>query len=147
MGNRASILEERGYYEDKEIGQGAFGKVFRVKKKADEKEYVVKAVQKSESVIHEVAALKALKHPFIVEYNDSFEDIMNLYIVMEYCKGGDLSQKIKNQKDTGGYFTEDQILSWFAEISSAVQHVHENNILHRDIMPQVLAAGCYDTTM
>ncbi|XP_061107037.1 uncharacterized protein LOC133134721 isoform X2 [Conger conger] len=55
---------------------------------------------------------------------------------MEYCEGGDLSQKIKNQKDTGGYFTEVQILNWFAEISSAVQHVHENNILHRDIMPQ-----------
>ncbi|XP_061107039.1 serine/threonine-protein kinase 3-like [Conger conger] len=136
MGNRPSILEEHGYYEAKEIGQGAFGTVFRVKKKADEKEYVIKAVQKSESVIHEVAALKVLKHPFIVEYSDSFEDIKDLYIVMEYCEGGDLSQEIQKHKDTGGYFTEDQILSWFAEISSAVQHVHENNILHRDIMPQ-----------
>ncbi|XP_061107038.1 serine/threonine-protein kinase Nek8-like isoform X3 [Conger conger] len=136
MGNRPSILEEHGYYEAKEIGQGAFGTVFRVKKKADEKEYVIKAVQKSESVTKEVAALKDLKHPFIVEYNDSFEDIKDLYIVMEYCEGGDLSQEIQKHKDTGGCFTEVQILNWFAEISSAVQHVHENNILHRDIMPQ-----------
>ncbi|KAJ8268720.1 hypothetical protein COCON_G00113270 [Conger conger] len=109
MGNRASILEEHGYYEAKEIGQGAFGTVFRVKKKADEKEYVIKAVQKSESVIKEVAALKDLKHPFIVEYSDSFEDIKDLFIVMEYCEGGDLSQEIQKHKDTGGCFTEVQV--------------------------------------
>ncbi|KAJ8261558.1 hypothetical protein GJAV_G00155700 [Gymnothorax javanicus] len=138
MGNKASVLKQHGYTQQEEIGQGQFGKTLRVKNEKDGKDYAMKVVHDSERVMTEVTALKDLRHPFIVQYRDFFKDpdSLNLYIVMEYCDGGNLSEKIHAQKAKDGYFSEDQILSWFVEICLAVHHVHEKNILHRDIKPQ-----------
>ena len=48
-----------------------------------------------------------MKHPNIVAYQDSFEASGSLYIVMDYCDGGDLYQKINNQRSK--LFTEEQV--------------------------------------
>ncbi|TRZ01695.1 hypothetical protein DNTS_006527 [Danionella cerebrum] len=57
-----------------------------------------------------------------------------LYIVMDYCEGGDLFKKINNQRGT--LFREEQILDWFVQICLALKHVHDRKILHRDIKSQ-----------
>ncbi|XP_008933688.1 PREDICTED: serine/threonine-protein kinase Nek1, partial [Merops nubicus] len=57
-----------------------------------------------------------------------------LYIVMDYCEGGDLFKKINAQK--GVLFSEDQILDWFVQICLALKHIHDRKILHRDIKSQ-----------
>ncbi|XP_016149767.1 serine/threonine-protein kinase Nek1-like [Sinocyclocheilus grahami] len=57
-----------------------------------------------------------------------------LYIVMDYCEGGDLFKKINNQRGT--LFSEEQILDWFVQICLALKHVHDRKILHRDIKSQ-----------
>ncbi|XP_053174978.1 interferon-induced very large GTPase 1-like isoform X1 [Scomber japonicus] len=75
-----------------------------------------------------------MSHPFIVQYKESFEDTSCLYIVMDYCEGGDLSKKIKSQK--GKLFSEQQILDWFVQICLALKHIHDRKILHRDIKPE-----------
>lgn len=59
---------------------------------------------------------------------------MALYIVMDYCEGGDLFKRINAQK--GILFQEDQILDWFVQICLALKHVHDRKILHRDIKSQ-----------
>ncbi|KAG5846274.1 hypothetical protein ANANG_G00148040 [Anguilla anguilla] len=146
MGNAKSILRQHGYILLEETELGAVGKTVRVKKEKDGKEYIIKGLHKSDSVMPEVAVLQGLKHPFIVQYLEHFEDDMNVYIVMEYCEGGNLSEEIKKQKDTGEYFPEDQILAWFVEICMAVEYVHEKNILHRDIKPQNIFLDKYGRT-
>ncbi|XP_062051157.1 uncharacterized protein LOC133762107 [Lepus europaeus] len=55
----------------------------------------------------------------------------HLYIVMEYCDGGDLMQKIKQQKRK--LFPEDTILNWFTQMCLGVNHIHKKWVLHRDI--------------
>lgn len=50
---------------------------------------------------------------------------------MEFCEGGDLSERIKKQ--SGVLFEESVITDWFAQISLAVRYCHEKKILHRDI--------------
>ena len=50
--------------------------------------------------------------------------------------GGDLAQMIKKQKDKGGYFSEDIILSWFTQICLSIKHIHDRKILHRDLKSQ-----------
>lgn len=54
---------------------------------------------------------------------------------MEYCGGGDLATRIRDQKDEGGgvLFPEDQVMSWFVQLAGALNHCHERNILHRDL--------------
>ncbi|GIY07375.1 hypothetical protein CEXT_488981 [Caerostris extrusa] len=82
----------------------------------------------------EVEVLSQMKHPNIITYHKSFEENGNLYIVTDYCDGGDLYSKIRTQN--GNYFKEDQILDWFVQICLAVKHVHDRRILHRDIKTQ-----------
>jgi len=50
--------------------------------------------------------------------------------------GGDLAGMIKNQKEKGGFFSEDQILNLFTQICLAIKHIHDRKILHRDLKSQ-----------
>jgi NIMA (never in mitosis gene a)-related kinase len=55
---------------------------------------------------------------------------------MEYADGGDLYNRIKEQKKIGKLWPEDQILDWFIQICLGVKHIHDRKILHRDLKSQ-----------
>ncbi|XP_028404175.1 serine/threonine-protein kinase Nek1-like isoform X2 [Dendronephthya gigantea] len=125
----------------RKIGEGAFGKALLVRSKKDGKHYVIKeiniskmAAKERKESLQEVKLLSTMEHPNIVSFLESFQERGNLYIVMDYCDGGDLYKKINNRR--GEYFTEDQVLDWFVQIASALKHVHDRKILHRDIKTQ-----------
>ncbi|KAM9084043.1 serine/threonine-protein kinase Nek1 isoform 6-T8 [Megaptera novaeangliae] len=129
------------YVRVQKIGEGSFGKAILVKSIEDGRQYVIKEINISsmsskerEESRREVAVLANMKHPNIVQYRESFEENGSLYIVMDYCEGGDLFKRINAQK--GVLFQEDQILDWFVQICLALKHVHDRKILHRDIKSQ-----------
>ncbi|GCB74795.1 hypothetical protein scyTo_0003887 [Scyliorhinus torazame] len=129
------------YIKVNKIGEGSFGKAILVNSKEDGRQYVIKEINISrmpnkerEESRREVAVLANMKHPNIVQYKESFEENGCLYIVMDYCEGGDLFKRINAQK--GILFTEHQILDWFVQICLALKHVHDRKILHRDIKSQ-----------
>ncbi|XP_043559459.1 serine/threonine-protein kinase Nek1 isoform X4 [Chiloscyllium plagiosum] len=129
------------YMKLNKIGEGSFGKAILVNSKEDGRQYVIKEINISrmsnkerEESRREVAVLANMKHPNIVQYKESFEENGCLYIVMDYCEGGDLFKRINAQK--GVLFSEDQILDWFVQICLALKHVHDRKILHRDIKSQ-----------
>ncbi|XP_038950292.1 serine/threonine-protein kinase Nek1 isoform X8 [Rattus norvegicus] len=129
------------YVRLQKIGEGSFGKAVLVKSTEDGRHYVIKEINISrmsdkerEESRREVAVLANMKHPNIVQYKESFEENGSLYIVMDYCEGGDLFKRINAQKGT--LFQEDQILDWFVQICLALKHVHDRKILHRDIKSQ-----------
>ncbi|XP_077629286.1 serine/threonine-protein kinase Nek1 isoform X7 [Crocuta crocuta] len=129
------------YIRLQKIGEGSFGKAILVKSTEDDRQYVIKEINISrmsskerEESRREVAVLANMKHPNIVQYRESFEENGSLYIVMDYCEGGDLFKRINAQK--GILFQEDQILDWFVQICLALKHVHDRKILHRDIKSQ-----------
>ncbi|KAM6361480.1 serine/threonine-protein kinase Nek1 isoform 12-T22 [Alca torda] len=101
------------YIKVRKIGEGSFGKAILVKAKENGQQYVIKEINISkmsnkerEESRREVAVLANMKHPNIVLYRESFEENGCLYIVMDYCEGGDLFKKINAQK--GILFSEDQ---------------------------------------
>ncbi|XP_067841974.1 serine/threonine-protein kinase Nek5-like [Heptranchias perlo] len=123
------------------IGEGAFGKAFLVKAKDDNTQVVIKKIKTAkmrqkerEASLKEVILLGKMKHPNIVTFLDSFEERQNLYIVMEYCDGGDLMRRINMQR--GVCFGEEQVLDWFVQICLGMKHIHDRKILHRDIKTQ-----------
>ncbi|XP_073518722.1 serine/threonine-protein kinase Nek5-like isoform X2 [Phyllobates terribilis] len=123
------------------IGEGAFGKAFLAKGKNDRIQCVIKEVnlsrmaRKEKEASHkEVTLLAKMNHPNIVTFFTSIEENNNLYIVMEYCDGGDLMKRINMQR--GILFAEDQILNWFVQISLGLKHIHDRKVLHRDIKAQ-----------
>lgn len=126
------------FEELKEIGRGNFGSAYLVCSKKDEVKYVAKKIilgqlpeNEQQNALLEVNLLRYLDHPNIVEYKASFVEEGVLIIVMEYCDVGDLSYFIRKKK--GEYFTEDEIMNWFIQISMALDYIHGRKVLHRDI--------------
>ncbi|XP_077076831.1 serine/threonine-protein kinase Nek1 isoform X2 [Siphateles boraxobius] len=129
------------YERLKKIGEGSFGKAILVKSRTDGRQYVIKEIgisrmsnKERQESRKEVAVLANMSHPNIVQYKESFEESGCLYIVMDYCEGGDLFKKINNQRGT--LFPEEQIIDWLVQICLALKHVHDRKILHRDIKSQ-----------
>jgi len=130
-----------GFTTVKRIGRGHFSSVQLVQD-ASKWRYVAKCVplpglsaRDKELANGEVDFLQELKHPRIVAYHDSFllESANTLVILMEYCEGGDLRHAIRRKRDEGRIFCEQQIMSWFAQITLALDFIHANRVLHRDL--------------
>nr|XP_047924264.1 serine/threonine-protein kinase Nek5 isoform X3 [Anser cygnoides] len=127
----------------KKIGEGSYGKIFLAKGKVDNEQCVIKEidltkmpVKEKEASQKEVILLAKMKHANIVTFFASLQENNKLYIMMEYCDGGDLMKRINMQH--GVLFDEDQILSWFVQISLGLKHIHDRKILHRDVKAQFL---------
>ena len=129
------------------IGKGNFGSITKIRRKSDGKILVWKELnygsmkeKYKHHIISEINILKELHHPNIVKYYDNIVDkeTAKIYIVMEYCPGGDLSQLIKRCRHSKQYIKEDIIWKIFSQVVSALYACHTNKsgkILHRDIKP------------
>lgn len=80
----------------------------------------------------EANAVSKLNHPNVVDVYDVGEYDGRHYIVMEYVRGRTLKQLISQR----GALQADEAVNIMIQLTSAVQHAHENNIIHRDIKPQ-----------
>ncbi|KAL9236109.1 hypothetical protein vseg_010813 [Gypsophila vaccaria] len=122
------------------VGQGAFGKVYQVRKKGTSDIYAMKVMRKdkimeknhAEYMKAERDILTKIAHPFIVQLRYSFQTKYRLYLVLDFINGGHLFFQLYNQ----GLFREDLARVYAAEIVSAVSHLHGNGIMHRDLKPE-----------
>jgi calcium-dependent protein kinase len=128
----------------KVLGAGSFGKVFLGHNSKDtDFKVAIKVVSKKkfaselEFIRTEFRILSTLDHPNIVKYYETYEDTKYLYLVMEYCDGGELLEKVSDS--TG--FSEKEASKIMADIFRAINHCHAMNIAHRDIKPENLMYG------
>ena len=91
---------------------------------------VQEAAKKEADVLHQMS------HSNITMYIESFVEGSKLYIVMEHADGGDLSTLISNKRNSGTRWSEEEVMRMFVQICLALNHVHEKNILHRDLKSQ-----------
>ena len=124
------------------LGSGGFSKVYKVKRKIDNKIYALKKVQmlnlsekQKISSLNEVRVLASIKNKYVINYKEAFLDEKDctLCLVMEYADRGDLENKIKEQKQKSEYFREEDIWKIFINIVKGLKSLHDKGIIHRDI--------------
>eukprot|EP00062_Callorhinchus_milii_P021671 gi/632978630/ref/XP_007906021.1/ PREDICTED: serine/threonine-protein kinase ULK1 [Callorhinchus milii] len=127
------------------IGHGAFAVVFKGRhKEKHEWEVAIKYINKknlakSHTLLgKEIKILKELKHDNIVALHD-FQEMTNaVYLVMEYCNGGDLADYLHVK----GTLSEDTIRVFLQQIAGAMKLLHSKGIIHRDLKPQNILLTC-----
>jgi NIMA (never in mitosis gene a)-related kinase len=104
--------------------------------------YGLMSEKQRQQLISEVNILRELRHENIVRYHDKVLDKRNttLYIIMEYCAGGDLGQVIRRSRDQGESLSEERIWAVLMQIVLALFECHRRKdkkviILHRDLKP------------
>jgi serine/threonine protein kinase len=119
---------------------GAFGRVFVARYKPTDRFVALKVLSKKDlvhhdevnSVIQERNILKSLHFPFIVSYLSSFQDNVNVYIVMEFVVGGELLLHLKYS----GKFNDEKAKFYTAELILFFEYLHGQNYIYRDLKPE-----------
>lgn len=119
------------------IGVGAYGKVFLVQHIKSSRVYAMKRLRKSdmgkstaEYIRRERNIMTQVTHPFIVKLHYAFQSYSSLYLVMEYCAGGELFFHLRKHC----MLLEDSVRFYAAELVLALEHLHSLNIIHRYIL-------------
>ncbi|XP_012527854.1 serine/threonine-protein kinase ULK3 [Monomorium pharaonis] len=137
-----SLPTVRDYCMLEKIGTGSYATVYKAFKKDGNREIVaVKCVDKSslsksavDNLVTEIKLLRVLKHEHIVEMRDFFWDEGHIYIVMEFCDGGDLSSFIKKKHK----LPESTCRRFLQQLALALKYLRDHNVCHMDLKPQNL---------
>ena len=121
------------------LGQGSFGEVYLVKKKNSDEYYAMKVLDKKRIEIQNIFkyamternVLSIINFPFIVKLNYAFQTKEKLFLLLDYCPGGDLSKQLQIQTR----FSEDMAKFYICEISLALGELHKKDIIFRDLKP------------
>jgi len=136
--NTGSITE---FYEmeEKQLGEGGFGKAFKAKDKSTNAESAIKVIsltptltsdrKQLENIRQEITFMTILNNPHVVKLYETFADDKNIYLVMELCSGGELFDRIEK----AGHLTEALTAIVMSQMLSIIHYLHGNCICHRDI--------------
>ena len=134
------LQQEDIYVFVKFLGHGAFGRVNLYRNAKDNSLVVWKEINLKNSnpksrneAFSEVEILSMLDHPNIIAYFKHFISEDMLYIELEYAKGGNLANLIRQQKYQEKYFEEETVLWYLFQLSSAIAYIHDLGIMHRDV--------------
>ncbi|XP_063835987.1 serine/threonine-protein kinase ULK3 [Ostrinia nubilalis] len=139
-----SFPKIEGYVVTEKLGSGSYSTVYKAYTKVGARSIVaIKCVDKSsiknsgsavDNLVTEIRLLKTLEHPHIVHMKHFTWDDRNIYIIMEYCCGGDLSKYIHRY----GRVPEKQVLYFLQQLASALKFLREKGVVHMDLKPHNL---------
>ncbi|XP_054070967.1 serine/threonine-protein kinase ULK3 isoform X4 [Rissa tridactyla] len=129
-----------GFILTERLGAGTYATVYKAYRKRDTREVVaIKCVSKRslnrasvENLLTEIEILKTIRHPHIVELKDFQWDSDHIYLIMEFCAGGDLSRFIRMRR----ILPEKVARIFLQQLACALKFLHDHNISHLDLKPQ-----------
>ena len=124
----------------KVIGRGSYGKVCLVQFRQTNELFAMKSLKKNvlidedqvESTLLEKNILQSLNHPFLVGMVFCFQTEERVFFVLPFLRGGELFQLLRQLK----YFPEPNVQFYASIIGLALDYLHKNGIVYRDIKPE-----------
>jgi len=124
------------------IGEGAHAKVMQVKEKNNGRMLAMKVLNKRkvvdmgqvDNIMIERRVLEQINHPFFVNLHYAFQTKDKLYLVLDFCNGGELFYHMKNEVR----FSVNRVRLYAAEIACGLDHMHSMGIIYRDLKPENL---------
>jgi len=131
-----------GFILQHKLGTGTYATVYKAVSKEDKTVTVaLKCIKKkslskvgADNLITEIKVLKELKHRHIVQLYDFMYDKENIYLVLEYCTIGDLSQLISHY----GKLLEHMVKDLTQQLALALHYMNKKKVAHMDLKPQNL---------
>lgn len=125
------------------LGSGTYGQVWLAKHKIYKTAFALKILNKreviknklEEVVIQEKNLMESLHHPFIIKLVNTFQNKESLFIVTNFVQGGELFSILHTPNSNG--ISEDSARFYAANIYEGLLHMHERQILYRDLKPEV----------
>lgn len=124
------------YVLEKSIGQGQFGTVYSGRHKTSKLKVAVKEIALAglnEKLLQqmelEVKAMKKVQHSAVISLHDVYKTKQNVYLVMDFCAGGDLEHYV----EANGPVSETTLKRWLKQLVSAFIELQSHRILHRDL--------------
>ncbi|KAI9143448.1 kinase-like domain-containing protein [Paraphysoderma sedebokerense] len=121
------------------LGKGAFGTVRLIHEKETKEIYACKILRKPlrspaqmDQLNREMEILKKVRHKYIVRMKAIYETADKVYLVMEYCNGGELVQRLQTRTK----IKEDDVKIIITRLADAIAYLHDHGIVHRDIKPE-----------
>jgi len=129
----------------KTLGTGSFGRVVLARHKETGYIVAIKILNKSKVIKmkqldhtkYEKQLLNEIECPFVVNLLGFFQDVKNLYLVMEYVKGGEMFYHLRK----ASRFADEVARFYAAEVVLAWEYLHSKNIIYRDLKPENLLIG------
>ena len=132
----------KGYKLEKEIGSGSFSKVFYGIRLEDGKRCAIKKIDRSflndkrykRYINNEIYILKNIKSEYTIKFYDVIMDMNYIYLVFEYCNGGDLSKCLKEYMSIYNKpFSQEIVQHIMRQVVAGFVYLHSCKILHRDV--------------
>ncbi|PAA90922.1 hypothetical protein BOX15_Mlig007816g1, partial [Macrostomum lignano] len=131
LGRRIGFYRIRG-----ELGTGNFSQVKLATHALTKEKVAIKILDKTKLdaktqrlLSREVSVMERLHHPCVIRLYEVMESVAKIHIVMEYAPGGELFTKITSE----GRFSERHARVIFSQVASAIKHMHDHNVIHRDL--------------
>lgn len=115
------------------LGEGAYGSVYKALHKESDSVVAIKQVPLDtdlHEIIKEISIMQQCDSPYVVRYYGSYFKNTDLWIIMEYCGAGSVSDIIRLRKKT---LTECEIATILSDALKGLEYLHSNRKIHRDI--------------
>ncbi|RLN51451.1 hypothetical protein BBJ29_009840 [Phytophthora kernoviae] len=146
--SRASIGE---YVVTSKLGSGSFAVVYKGYHKTSKVPVAIKALSLNKlngkllaNLEMEIAIMRQIDHPNVVKLYEIKKTEKHMYLILEYCAGGDLQQYMRRRQQTQGGTMSNNLLSedvarhFLRELAKGMQCLWQHNLIHRDLKPQNL---------